>query len=421
MIGLVDCNNYFVSCERLFDPSLKGRPVVVLSNNDGCVVARSNEAKALGIPMGIPVFKIRELIQKENVAVRSSNIELYGDLSRRVMAVIRQHFPRQEVYSIDECFIAIDSSCTIREEALLLREKILKGLGIPVSIGIAPSKTLAKLASHFAKRHMGYQGVAIIDSDRKRIKALKASPLSEVWGIGRNHQAKLEAKGIRTAYDFTLQRGSWVRNNFSISVERTRQELLGVSMIPLERYTPPKSITRSRSFASPITDKSQLFRILVSFADLCTTSLRKQSLEALKVSLFISPSRFDREYAGYGRLCEASLLAPSAHLPAFIPTLEKLFDASFIENVPYKRGGVMFSVLSLKQHHLSLFETYQEKRNESFDSTLDKLRLRYGKEILINAAADPNSVNSISRSEMRSPRYTTRWEDLMSIDCRTTE
>ncbi len=418
MIGLIDCNNYFVSCERLFDPSLEKRPVLVLSNTDGCVVARSNEAKALGIPMGIPVFKIKELIKKEKIAVRSSNIELYGDLSRRVMAIIRKSFPKQEVYSIDECFVEIDSPQSALEEAQILRQTIYKGVGIPVSIGIATTKTLAKLASHFAKRYAGYQGVAYIDKEEKRIKALQVSPLSEIWGIGRKQRSKLEDKGILTAYDLTKLRGEWVKKNFSITMERTRLELLGKPQIPLESYIPPKSITRSRSFSHPITDKTLLFRTLIAFADLCTTQLRKQSLEASKVALFISPSRFNEDFLGYGRLSEASILSPSANLPSFIPLLEKLFEASYIEGVPYKRGGVIFSSITPLQGHIGLFETAQGRRDASFDSTLDLLRLRFGKGILVNAASEPEAaMATISRSESRSPRYTTNWNELMTVSC----
>lgn len=418
MVGLIDCNNYYASCERVFDPSLAKRPIIILSNNDGCVVARSNEAKALGIPMGIPYFKIKELVKQESVVVRSANFELYGDISHRVMALIRKSFPKQEIYSIDECFIQIDYPKEIEQEAQKLRKAILKGLGIPVSIGIAPNKTLAKLAASFAKRHRGYQGVAIIGTAQQREKALKATAIGDIWGIGRRTEKKLTEKGILSAFDFSQLQAEWVRKNFSITTERIHQELCGSVAIPFETYAPPKSIMRSRSFAEAIAEPTLLLRTLVSFADTCTMQLRKQHLEACKVSLFIAPSRFNETYTGKNRLAEAALDCPTASLSTIASVIKKLFLACFEEGVPYKQGGVILHHLLPARSRTTLFETEQNLRDARFDKTIDRLRLRYGRGIISNAASAPDALEYLTNKKARSPRFTTRLNEILTISCR---
>ena len=227
MIGLVDCDNFFVSCERALKPSLNGKPVLVLSNNDGCVVSRSNEAKALGIPMGIPAFKIKELIVKEGIFVFSSHFELYEETSARVMNILKNNAPRMEVYSIDEAFLDLSGMSYLKEYGAHLVQTVMYDAKIPVSLGIAPTKTLAKIASHFAKKYKRYQHVCVIDTPEKRVKALQLTPIDDVWGIGRRLSVRLKAKGVQTAYDFIQLPRRWVRQTMTVMGERIWRELNG--------------------------------------------------------------------------------------------------------------------------------------------------------------------------------------------------
>ena len=251
MIALVDCNNFFASCERVFNPSLQNKPVVILSNNDGCIIARSNEAKALGIAMGVPLYQVRELLERENVAVFSSNYNLYGDMSRRVMCLLSEFTPDLVPYSIDEAFLDFTGVCTedrFRDYGRRIVETVERGTGIPITIGIAPTKTLAKVAGYFGKKYPGYGGVCLIDSEAKRIKALDSCPIGKVWGIGRHLLVKMEYYGIKTAGDFVRRPESWVRRNFTVTGVRTWKELQGENCIGEDDLPHKKSICTSRSF-----------------------------------------------------------------------------------------------------------------------------------------------------------------------------
>lgn len=262
MFALVDCNNFFVSCERVFNPSLNNRPVVVLSNNDGCVIARSNESKALGIKMGVPFYQIKELVAKENVAVYSTNFTLYGDMSERVMCILSEMVPEIEIYSVDEAFLHLEGIQHIPEFSRNVVRKVTKSTGIPVSIGVAPTKTLAKIANHFAKKYKAYRGVCIMDSNEKRIKALQLTQIDDVWGIGRRLCKKLEYHGIKTAYDFTQKSRSWVRSKMTVVGERTWLELQGIPCVENENGQADKQqICTSRSFGEAITDYESLMSI----------------------------------------------------------------------------------------------------------------------------------------------------------------
>ena len=263
MLLLIINNNCYVSCERVFRPDLKDKPVVVLSNNDGCVVARSNEAKKMGIKAGTPYFQLAEQFPNQKIVVFSSNYELYGELTSRVVSIICKEAPAYFRYSIDECFVYLDGMEKIDLKAWgeELHKKIKRNVGMPVSIGLAPNKTLAKMASHFAKKYQGYRHCCMIDSDEKRIKALKLYPIDEVWGIGRRYAARLEALGVKTAYDFAEHNQTWVKATFNnIVIERTWRELNGEDCVPNEEMAKKKSICTSRSFNGMITDLDGLYR-----------------------------------------------------------------------------------------------------------------------------------------------------------------
>lgn len=308
MIGLADCNNFYCSCERVFRPDLTGKPVVVLSNNDGCVIARSEEAKALGYKMGDPFYQVKEKLEAEGVAIFSSNYTLYGSLSNRVMSMLSHYSPRIDQYSIDESFFEADESMakvffrehtedhptlfnkkiTIDElsekpDSLLYRygskisADVLRAVGIPISVGIAETKTLAKIGSKFAKKYKGFQGCCLIDTDERRHKALSLFPIEDVWGIGRQIARKLDYMGIRTAAQFADKKESWVRSHFNITTLRTWKELNGESCISIEELPQKKSICTSRSFANEgITDKNVIEEAVANFAVRCTEKLRRQ-------------------------------------------------------------------------------------------------------------------------------------------------
>ena len=301
MYALVDCNNFFVSCERAFQPELEGRPVVVLSNNDGCVVARSNESKAMGIKMGTPFFKVRYLVEQGRLVARSSNYTLYGDLSSRVMSILAEAAPRLEVYSIDEAYMDMDGVAADRVPGICsdLIKKIRRWTGIPVSIGIADTKTLAKVANHFAKKYKGYKGVCVIDSDDKIRKALALTPIAEVWGIGRRGAPRLEAAGVKTALDFIGRPVEWVRGMMGIGGIRTWGELQGRRMVEDERDEKRKSICTSRSFDMALTDLDEITLRVSDFAGKCAEKLRDDGTAAYSVAVFLQTNRFRDDLPQY--------------------------------------------------------------------------------------------------------------------------
>ncbi|MDR0835944.1 MAG: Y-family DNA polymerase, partial [Tannerella sp.] len=286
MFALVDCNNFYCSCERVFRPDLIGKPVLVLSNNDGCVVARSAEVKALGVKMGVPLYQIESLVKQHDIAVFSSNYVLYGDMSNRVMSILSRYAPNLENYSIDESFLDFSGMqlYDLYSYSRSIALTVLKSTGIPVCVGVGQSKTLAKLANYFAKHYKAYKSVCIIDTDDKRNKALKAAPIDEVWGIGRKYAQLLQKKGVVTAYDFVSLSQLWVRNNMSIVGEKVWKELQGVSCLPLESVqTEKKSICTSRSFGKHLTDFEELATAVSEYAALCAAKLRRQKTAAVSV------------------------------------------------------------------------------------------------------------------------------------------
>src|SRR5574344_1283229 len=292
MIGLVDCNNFFVSCERVFHPNLRCAPVVVLSNNDGCVIARSNEAKAMDIKMGVPFYQVKHLAEAGKLHVFSSNFTLYGDMSKRVMSVIRSMVPRVEVYSIDETFIDVSGIKDVQQLGLDLSARVEKWTGIPVSVGLAGNKTLAKMASKFAKRYKGYDGCCMIDTVEKREKALRLFPIEDIWGVGRRMFKQMMYYGVHTAYDFTKWNRMRVQREFGISGVNTWLELQGVNCIDFEPSVAKKSITTSRSFKEAITEYERLQAIVADFAALCAKKLREQQGRTSEIIVYFRTNSF---------------------------------------------------------------------------------------------------------------------------------
>ena len=303
MFGLVDCNNFYCSCERVFNPALRTRPVVVLSNNDGCIIARSNEAKALGIAMGAPFYQAKAMLEANKVAVFSSNYTLYGDMSRRVMMLLADFSPELTQYSIDEAFIGLDGFGTgevLREYGRQIVGTICRGTGIPVTLGIAPTKTLAKVAAHYGKRYKGYGGVCIIDNEERRAKALRGLAIGDVWGIGRRNAAKLERRGVHSAWDFAQLSEAWVRELLSVTGVRTWKELHGESCIDVGELPQKKSICTSRSFADAgLGCVCHVEEAVAGFAAACSRKLKEQRSCCGAMTVFAYTSRFRSDVSAH--------------------------------------------------------------------------------------------------------------------------
>ena len=382
MYALVDCNNFFASCERVFNPSLNGFPVVILSNNDGCVIARSNEAKALGIPMGEPAYKIKGLLESGKVAVFSSNYTLYGDMSNRVMATLASFVPEIEFYSIDEAFLHLRGFENI--DPLQFGRQIVrtttKNTGIPVSMGIALTKTLAKVASKFAKKYKGYKGVCIIDTEEKRIKALQQSDIGDVWGIGRKYARLMRYHGILTAYDFTLRPKSWVRRNMTIVGERIWDELQGIPRIEMDN-TPAakKQICVSRSFGTRLTEFDDIFEAVSTYTASCAVKLRKQKSLAAGLLVFIQTNPFNERDPRYCNSKNIPLSIPTANTPELIAHAKSALNDIFKAGFSYKKAGVIITeIISDTPVQADLFDPIDRKKQKSLIETIDKLNDHLG-------------------------------------------
>lgn len=414
MYGIIDCNNFFVSCERVFAPALKGVPVVVLSNNDGCVVARSNEAKAMGIAMGTPYFKVRHLVEAGKLHVRSGNLVLYGDMSRRVMSLVRKQVPRIEVYSIDECFMDLDGIEQPEAFGRELSRRVEKWTGIPVSIGIAPTKTLAKLASRFAKKYKGYQGCCLIDTNEKRLKALELTAVDDVWGIGRSMSETLHAQQTHTALQFTEWRVERVRRCFALPAVHTWNELRGVPCIKLETPAAKQSITSSRSFKSPVDDFEMLHALVADFCALCAVKLRKEKSAARIVTVFIRTDRFRPDLPQYSNAASVQLEVATSDVREIASAATRALKTIYRPYFGYKKAGVMLTELSNLAVQGSLFDPVDRQKQARLLQAIDQIHLRMGSRALQVASQEP-FANAMSH-EFRSPNYTTSLDDIIAVD-----
>lgn len=429
MYALVDCNNFFVSCERIFDPSLEGKAVVVLSNNDGCAVSRSNEAKAMGIKMGTPFFKLRNMTDSGRLIAKSSNYALYGDISARVMSIIADAVPEIEIYSIDEAYMVLKGFSPEQYIPLCrdIRAKIRKWVGIPVSIGIAPTKTLAKVACHFAKTYPGYHGVCAVDSNEKRLKALALTPIKEVWGIGRKLSPKLEAMGIKTALDFISRPEEWVRDRLNLPALRTWNELMGADCIAEERDARRQSICNSRSFAQMTDDAAELSRMVSDFAAMCAAKLRRDRSAAASVTVFLWTNRFREELDQYYPSATIKLEVPSSNTQEIVSAALKCFRTIWRPGYLYKKAGVIVSDISdAGQIQAELFDERQEYRAKSdkisqvMDRLNSKCRSGYSSvgatgNVLRLAVQHQDPLSVIMKSEYRSRLYSTSMEDIIEV------
>lgn len=413
MIGIIDCNNFFVSCERVFQPKLKHRPVVVLSNNDGCVIARSNEAKALGIMMGTPYFKVRHLVSDGTLQVRSGNMALYGDMSRRVMSLVRRSVPRIEQYSIDECFMDLDNIDNLKTFGEDLAARVEKWTGIPVSIGIAPTKTLAKVGSKFAKKYRGYHHCCLINDDTKRIKALKLTAIGDVWGIGRRHCEMLTASAVHNAFDFTLWSEAKVRGAMALPGVHTWRELRGEACIPLETPSSKKSMTSSRSFKSPITDYETMHAVIADFASMLADKLRKEHSTARTITVFLRTDRFNYDIQQYANAASLTLDVATSDLREIASAATKCLKPIWYDGVPIKKAGIYLTDIENHVTQQHLFDTVNRSRQQKLLTAIDSVRGQHGKELL--RLASQTSIDTVMRHEFKSRHYTTNLDDIITV------
>ena len=430
MYGIIDCDNCYVSCERVFQPDLKDKPVVVLSNNDGCVVARSNEAKKMGIKAGTPYFQLAEQFPNQKIVVFSSNYELYGELTSRVVSIIRKEAPAYFRYSIDECFVYLDGMEKINLKAWgeELHKKIKRNVGMPVSIGLAPNKTLAKMASHFAKKYQGYRHCCMIDSDEKRIKALKLYPIDEVWGIGRRYAARLEALGVKTAYDFAEHNQTWVKATFNnIVIERTWRELNGEDCVPNEEMAKKKSICTSRSFNGMITDIDGLRTHVSNYAARCAEKLRQQGTVASIVGVFLNTNAFREDLPQYWNFQEMRLVTPSNSTITIVKAANEVLQKLYRQGYHYKKAGVIVMGIgpnSPVQQDLFDINAEQFEKMKRLDAVIDRINKVNGTETIVlgsqqytqkDGKGKANVFANAIKHDFKSKNPTTRWSDIIVL------
>ena len=416
VFALIDCNAFYVSCERVFNPKLNNRPVVALSNNDGCIISRSKEAKALGIKMGVPLFKVKDIVEKEKVVVFSSNYTLYADMSRRVMNIISSSSPYTEIYSIDEAFVEL-SSLPIDYESYAhqLRQTILQHTGITVSIGIASTKTLAKVANHKAKKDDSLNGVCSLVNYNNIDQILELTEVGDVWGVGRRLSKKLINHGIHNAKLLKNCSDSWIRKMMSVNGLKTITELRGISCIPLEEYSMTrKSCCTTRSFGKLLTNLEDIEQAVTTFARRAAERIRSESLAASCVSVFVRTNPFDKKSAYYSNGASRTLSHPTHDSITIIETSLLLTKRIFKNNYQYKKAGVLLSGLCDESE---IQETLFEKnynQNSDLMSAIDAINYRYGRDTL-QMASECKVGNWKQKRENCTRNYTTQIDRLLLV------
>lgn len=417
MYALIDCNNFYASCERVFNPTLIGQPIVVLSNNDGCVIARSNEAKALGIPMGAPAFEYRTLFDTHGVHVFSANFRLYGDMSHRVMSILSQYSPEVEIYSIDEIFLQLDGMeyFDLHAQGVEMIQKVQQWTGIPISVGIAPTKALAKLANRIAKKYaMRTGGVYFMQTAEQIEKALKWLPVEDVWGIGRQYAKKLKAIGVKTAYDFIQLPENAVRKMMSVVGLRLQQDLKGIPTLNLEDTAPKQSIATTRSFEKPYYTFEELKERVVTFASACSEKLRAQHSVCNEVVVFVHTNPFRKDQEQYARTYTMKLpFATNSNIELAKFAIQAL-KGIYKEGFAYKKAGVIVQDLVPEDNiQVKLFEN-SDQRHKNLMSAVDLLNSKFGQQKIRLASQNYKRVWKM-RQEKLSPQYTTKLEDVIVI------
>jgi DNA polymerase V len=423
MYALVDCNNFYASCERVFQPQFAGKPIAILSNNDGCVISRSEEAKAVGIPMGAPTFKIKELVKEKNVKLFSSNYPLYGDLSNRVMSILEQFTPNVEIYSIDEAFLNFDglSILDYHSYGIQMKSRVQKWVGIPVCIGFAETKALSKVANKIAKKFQDKtQGIYVIDTDEKRIKALKWTKIEDVWGVGYRTIKKARLRNIKTALDFIApQHEAWIKKEMGVIGLRLKCELEGKSVLNLEPiHDQKKSITTTRSFPKQISDFDLLRERVATFAAVCAEKLRKQNSCCHSIIVMLVIDKHTVETSKYYFNMAITLpFATNSTLTianAAIDMLKKLHKGN--ENLKFKKAGIIVTeLIDENKKQLQLFEE-ENPKHLALMKVMDKLNNKIGDTKVKLATQNLNLTWNMNQNYL-SPKYTTNFKEILEIKC----
>ncbi|ASZ15082.1 Y-family DNA polymerase [Chitinophaga pendula] len=418
MIALVDCNNFYASCEKLFQPQLKGRPVVVLSNNDGCVIARSDEAKLLGIEMGAPVFLMEEMLEANNVAIFSSNYTLYGSLSDRVMRALGKFTPEIEIYSIDEAFLMLDNSdVDYFDFGIQIREYIRKNVGIPVSVGIAPSKTLAKMANRFAKKTKKGIGCHVVNTPESIDEILRATEVHEIWGIGKRYTALLLKNGLKTAYDVSKASENWILRELTVVGHRMWKELNGIPAFEMEYIIPnKKNICVSRSFGQLLSNQKDVGEALSNYVAIAARKLRSQRSCAKELAVFLQTNNFRSNDPQYFRSINMELPVATNNTTQLLKAAGNALSRIWRDGYKFKKVGV--TLLDLKpddQVQYSLFDNPHFEKDNRVMKTMDEInRIFGGKDVLKIASQGYGSKWKLRQLKL-SPCYTTRISDILTI------
>jgi len=395
------------------------KPVVVLSNNDGCVVSRSNEAKALGIKMAVPTHEVRDIIRRHNVAVFSSNYTLYADMSSRVMATLQEFASDIEIYSVDEAFLDLRGMelYDLQEYGQIVTTTVTRNTGLPVSMGVAPTKTLAKLANHYAKKYPLYRNVCLMDSDEKRVKALQITPVGEIWGIGRRISRFLGQHNIRTAYDLTQKNRAWVRKHLTVTGERTWLELQGIPCIDLERIPPEKKqICTSRMFGIPQTSIDGVSEAITLYASICAEKVRKQRSCAVSLLVLLSAKNVGEEESRYFSSV-INLPVPTSDTAEIVQHAHMVLQKIFRPGYRYKKGGVIITeVIDAAAVQMSLFDNRDRQKHSRLMKVLDRVNSGYVSNSIFLASQGTNNRWK-HKQEYLSPCYTTRLSDVIKISC----
>lgn len=420
MFALVDCNSFFCSVEKVFHPGLDGRPVCVLSSNDGCIVALTPEAKAVGLHRGDPIFKMKDIVEKHHVILFSTNMPLYAAMSRRVTSILRLSVHHVENYSIDESFCDLKSFGEHFDLTKLMREvrqRIKLWTDIPVSIGIAPSKTLAKMGSKFAKQYQGYRGVCMIDTEEKRRKALEIFALSDVWGIGRRTLEVLNYYGIHTPLQFADKKESWVRAHFHQPGVQTWMELNGIPCIDTSEVIRNQNICTSRSFGDMVSDLPSLKASVASFASSCANKLRGQQSLCQSVTVFVSSNSFRTDLPQYGNAATVLLATPTSDTLEINKAAMQCLESVYLPGIMYKKSGVLLGKISpAYPAQMELFNSpVRRMRRENLMHALDDINQRYGAKTLHLAVEDCGHQPWHVKCEHRSPNYLTDINEILTI------
>ena len=422
MVALVDCNSFFCSVEKVFHPGLKGKPVCVLSSNDGCIVALTPEAKALGLRRGEPIFRKRDIVEREGVVVFSSNMYLYAAMSRRIVSILRKSIERVENYSIDESFCYLDGYERLYDIEQLMRDvadRILLWTDIPVSVGVAPTKTLAKMGSKYAKQYKGYRNVCMIDTDEKRRKALALFDLADVWGVGRRTFDKLTDLGIRTPLEFADKSEHWVRTHFTKPTVQTWMELNGHPCIDTTEHLSHQTICTSRSFGSMVGDLSSLKASVATFAASCANKLRAQQSLCSEVMVFVSSNPFREDLEQYHAALSYTFAVPTCDTIEITEAALMLAEVLWKRGVQYKKSGVVLNrITPVQGSQGELFDPIPNRtaRTELMQ-TIDSLNQRYGVRTVHLGVEGPEQQPWKVKSEHRSPNYLTDIRDILTVKC----